>query len=99
MTALYNPVSKRRRDLFVETIRIMRGHRPAETPVVLATSLGRPDERITHRTLETVAVDEVDMMTVVIIGSSQTRAVEVGGRPRLFTPRGYANKTKEESAA
>lgn len=103
VTALYNPVSRRRRELFVETIAILRRHRPVDTPVVLASSLGRPDERISYRTLATVDVDEVDMMTVVIIGSSQTRAVSVGGTPRLFTPRGYANKiadtSKEESAA
>ena len=90
--AFYNPVSKRRRELFVNAIDTLSAHRPPETPVVLARSLGRPEEDLVIRRLDAVDVDEVDMMTVVIIGSSQSRRVRVSGRDRIFTPRGYARK-------
>ncbi|MEM1298845.1 MAG: precorrin-3B C(17)-methyltransferase, partial [Pseudomonadota bacterium] len=88
----YNPVSKRRRDLFVNAIDILLCHRQPSAPVLLARSLGRAEEELHLTTLADVKVDDVDMMTVVLIGSSQTHTVPVGGRPRMFTPRGYAAK-------
>ena len=33
--------------------------------------------------------DAVDMLTVIVVGSSQTRRVEHGSRAWLYTPRGY----------
>ncbi|MEO1381259.1 MAG: hypothetical protein AAFU69_13060, partial [Pseudomonadota bacterium] len=36
-------VSKRRRTLLAEAREILLKHRPAETPVLLASSLGRPE--------------------------------------------------------
>ncbi|MEM6624505.1 MAG: precorrin-3B C(17)-methyltransferase [Pseudomonadota bacterium] len=95
VTAFYNPASQRRRALFVQAIDTFRQQRPDGTPVLIARSLGRPDETLTIRNIEEISVDEVDMMTVVIIGSSQSRRVGVGGRDRLFTPRGYAAKHRE----
>ncbi|MEM6662152.1 MAG: precorrin-3B C(17)-methyltransferase [Pseudomonadota bacterium] len=95
--AFYNPVSKRRRDLFAEAIGTLRGQRSADTPVVLARSLGRQEEAIEVHDLSAVEVDMVDMLTVVLVGSSQSQRVSVGGRPRVFTPRGYA--VKHERAA
>lgn len=90
--AFYNPVSQRRRTLLAEAREILLAHRPAETPVVLATSLGRPDELLRYRTLGGLSVDEVDMLTVVLVGSSQSRVVMRGEGPRMYTPRGYAKK-------
>ena len=92
VAALYNPVSARRRTLLAEARDILLAHRPADTPVLLATSLGRPDERVRHRRLDALAVDEVDMLTVVLVGSSRTRLVRTGDGTRMFTPRGYARK-------
>ncbi|WP_210529149.1 precorrin-3B C(17)-methyltransferase [Rubellimicrobium arenae] len=90
--ALYNPVSRTRRTLLAEAREILLKHRPADTPVLLASNLGRPEERITYRRLADLQVDEVDMLTVVLIGSSQSRIVQRGEGPRLYTPRGYARK-------
>ncbi|MGD1927246.1 MAG: precorrin-3B C(17)-methyltransferase [Paracoccaceae bacterium] len=97
--AFYNPVSLRRRALFPEAIEVLRGHRPDNTPVILARSLGRPDEKINIVPLVEVHVDQVDMMTVVLVGSSQSTTVSVGGRPRVFTPRGYATKHPAKAAS
>jgi len=90
--AFYNPVSQRRRTLLAEAREILLASRPADTPVLLASSLGRPEERLVWRTLAALAVDEVDMLTVVLVGSSQSRMVATGDGPRMFTPRGYARK-------
>ena len=90
--AFYNPVSKRRRTLLAEARDILLDHRPADTPVLLASSLGRPEEEIRYRRLDQLDVDEVDMLTVVLVGSSQSRLARLGEGPRMFTPRGYARK-------
>ncbi len=90
--AFYNPVSKRRRTLLAEAREILLQHRPAETPVLLASSLGRPEEEIRFRRLDALDVDEVDMLTVVLVGSSQSRLMTRGAGPAMYTPRGYARK-------
>lgn len=92
VVAFYNPVSMRRRVLLAEAREILLAHRPAETPVLLAANLGRPEERSVHRTLEDLRVEEVDMLTTVIVGSTVSRVVELGDGPRFYTPRGYAAK-------
>ncbi|MEO1549864.1 MAG: cobalamin biosynthesis protein [Pseudomonadota bacterium] len=98
VVAFYNPVSQRRRTLLAEAREILRAHRPDDTPVLLASNLGRPEERLVERTLATLEVDEVDMLTVVLVGARGSRGFSVGdgaagvaGR-HLSTPRGYANK-------
>jgi len=90
--AFYNPVSKTRRTLLAEARDILLKHRPADTPVMLASSLGRPEEFVRYRRLADLEVDEVDMLTVVLVGSSNTRLAQLGEGPRMFTPRGYARK-------
>ena len=90
--AFYNPVSKTRRTLLAEAREILLKHRPADTPVMLASSLGRPEEHVRYRRLDELEVDEVDMLTVVLIGSSNSRLAHLGEGPRMFTPRGYARK-------
>lgn len=90
--AFYNPVSLRRRTLLAEARDILLAHRPADTPVMLASSLGRPEEHVRYRRLDQLDVDEVDMLTVVLVGSSQSRLAMLGEGPRMYTPRGYARK-------
>lgn len=90
--AFYNPVSKTRRTLLAEARDILLQHRPADTPVMLASSLGRPEEHVRYRRLDQLEVDEVDMLTVVLVGSSNSRLAQLGEGPRMFTPRGYARK-------
>ncbi len=92
--AFYNPVSKTRRTLLAEARDILLEHRPADTPVLLASSLGRPEEKLVYRDLSALKVDEVDMLTVVLVGSSQSRVTAAG---RMYTPRGYAKKMGVEN--
>jgi cobalt-precorrin 5A hydrolase/precorrin-3B C17-methyltransferase len=90
--AFYNPVSMRRRTLLAEARDILLQHRPPETPVMLASSLGRPEEYVRYRRLDKLEVDEVDMLTVVLVGSSHSKLAALGEGPRMYTPRGYARK-------
>lgn len=95
VTALYNPRSQRRTDLIEETKRIFLDHRPPSTPVIIGSNLGRPTERV--RVVELSAFDptEIDMLTIVIIGASTSRAFQRGSGTVAYTPRGYAAKTVE----
>lgn len=93
VVAFYNPVSKRRRTQLARAREILLSHRPADTPVVLAANLGRQRERLRVLTLGELDVEDVDMLTVVLVGSSQSRIVTTGdGRRWVYTPRGYAAK-------
>ncbi len=95
VVALYNPVSRRRTTQLVRAVEILRGHRPAATPVVLARNLGREGEAVTVIDLAALAPEAVDMLTVVLIGSSETRRVARGdGGAWVYTPRGYTAKAK-----
>ncbi|HWA19296.1 MAG TPA: precorrin-3B C(17)-methyltransferase, partial [Devosia sp.] len=93
VTALYNPRSLKRIDLLDEATAIFRGERPPETPVIVASNLGRAEERVTVTTLADFDPATVDMLTIVLIGSSTSRAFTRGdGRTIAYTPRGYARK-------
>ena len=99
VTALYNPRSRRRTDLIEITRRVFLDHRPPDTPVIVARSLGRQDEDVLVTTLEDFAPDSIDMLTVVMIGASTSRAFMRGdGRKVAYTPRGYENKTTREAS-
>ncbi|MEP1207321.1 MAG: precorrin-3B C(17)-methyltransferase [Rhizobiaceae bacterium] len=100
--AFYNPVSKRRRTQLTYAKDVLLQHRPDDTPVILATNLGRDGELIRVVPLTELNIDDVDMLTVVIVGSSQSQTVSTGdGKTWVYTPRGYAAKegTKIGSAA
>ncbi|WP_062205803.1 precorrin-3B C(17)-methyltransferase [Aureimonas sp. AU12] len=91
--AFYNPVSMKRRTQLAFARDVLLRHRPAETPVILATNLGRDGERVRIVELAALDVDEVDMLTTVVVGSTNTRVVVTGeGRRFAYTPRGYSAK-------
>ncbi len=91
--AFYNPVSRRRTEQLVTARRILLSHRRADTPVVLARNLGRADEAIEVITLKDLAPARADMLTLVLVGSTETRRVPRGdGGVWVYTPRGYARK-------
>jgi cobalt-precorrin 5A hydrolase/precorrin-3B C17-methyltransferase len=93
VVAFYNPVSKRRTWQLATARDILLGARPGTTPVVIARNLGRDGETVRATTLAALDPAEIDMLTVVLVGSSETRALATGdGRTRVYTPRGYAGK-------
>ena len=89
VVALYNPASLRRRGHILRARDILLAHRAAETPVVIARNLGRAGESVLVTSLGALGADDVDMLTVVLIGNSQTKALRHGGTTWVYTPRGY----------
>jgi cobalt-precorrin 5A hydrolase/precorrin-3B C17-methyltransferase len=93
--AFYNPVSRKRRTQLAYARDVLLEHRPADAPVILATNLGREGENVRIVPLGELDIDDVDMLTVVIAGSSQSCVVKTGdGREWTYTPRGYADKSE-----
>jgi precorrin-2 C20-methyltransferase/precorrin-3B C17-methyltransferase len=86
--ALYNPASRTRRDGLERALAVLREHRADATPVVVARAVGAEDERVSVTTLGGLRSDEVDMRTLLIVGSSTTRIV-AGEPTRVYTPRHY----------
>ncbi|MEB3183947.1 MAG: precorrin-3B C(17)-methyltransferase [Cyanobacteriota bacterium] len=85
VVALYNPRSLGR-DWQLERARsLLLEGRPASTPVAVARQLGRTGESVRLFCLGDLPVEEVDMLTLVLIGNSTTRMVD----GRMVTPRGY----------
>ena len=88
--ALYNPISKHRPWQLGRGVDIIREHRLDATPVALARAVGRAAETVRIVTLAAFDPADVDMSTVVIVGSSTTRQfVDAAGRPWMYTPRTY----------
>ena len=93
VVALYNPGSARRRQVLAKAARVLLSRRPPLTPVLIARNLGRADESVNIAALSNLTVATVDMLTIVIVGNSSSRVVP-GDPPRLYTPRGYAQKPR-----
>lgn len=88
--AFYNPVSKTRTWQLEKAKSLLLNYRLPETPVVLARNLGRPGQQITIKTLGALTIDDADMRTVILIGSSKTRIFDrSGGGTWVYTPRHY----------
>lgn len=95
VVALYNPASNRRRRGLARAVEILAARRPAATPVVIARSIGREGQKVTVTSLQDLDQSSIDMMTLLIVGSTATRAV--GGQ--VYTPRGYGRKDGPETGA
>lgn len=86
VVVFYNPRSRGRRWQLDAALALLGEHRPPDTPVGLVTDAARPTQRAHVTTLADVDPEQVDMLTTVIVGSTQTRA----HGSRMVTPRGYA---------
>lgn len=92
--AFYNPVSMKRRTQLAWARDRLLDDRPDNTPVILATNLGREGELVRVVDLAKLDIDDVDMLTVVIVGSSESRTTMTGdGKTWVYTPRGYSGKS------
>lgn len=88
--ALYNPASKARPRQIFDAFDLLRERKGADTPVAFARAIGRPDERVVLSDLARADPGLVDMATLVLIGSSETRFIpRPGAEPWLLTPRSY----------
>jgi len=94
VVAFYNPRSKRRVTQIEKARDLLLTGRPPETPVVLGRNLGRDTESMDVITLGELTSDHADMLTMVLVGSSQSRVIERGVNKWVYTPRGYEKKMK-----
>lgn len=93
VVSFYNPRSLKRTDQIAKAFDILKPHRNPDTPVVIASSLGRPEEKIRILRFDEFNPEDVDMLTLVMVGSSQSKSFRRGdGRTSAYTPRGYAKK-------
>ncbi|KFE51946.1 precorrin-3B C(17)-methyltransferase [Pseudomonas syringae] len=88
--AFYNPISRSRPWQLGRALEIVRLHRAPETPVTLGRDIGRPGQTLRIITLGELTPDQVDMRTMVLIGSSTTCTfARPDGRQWVYTPRWY----------
>jgi cobalt-precorrin 5A hydrolase/precorrin-3B C17-methyltransferase len=94
--AFYNPISRARPWQLDRALEIVRSVRAPQTRVVLGRDVGRPGETLRATTLGALRSEDVDMRTMVIVGSSATRGFTRGdGGEWIYTPRWYR---EDESA-
>tara|TARA_B100001250_G_scaffold99767_1_gene83964 strand:+ start:504 stop:2300 length:1797 start_codon:yes stop_codon:yes gene_type:complete len=83
--AIFNPKSIKRNWQLKKAVDLLLEFREKSTPVAIARQLGRPEEIIEIYTLESLPFNQVDMLTIVIIGNSQSFI----NSKKFLTPRGY----------
>lgn len=89
VTALYNPVSKKRDWQLDKAQSILLGLRSAATPVAIGRNLAREDESVEIIRLDELRAERLDMLCVVIIGNSSSVTFEHNSAEKMYTPRGY----------
>ncbi|WP_341522477.1 precorrin-3B C(17)-methyltransferase [Pseudomonas sp. G.S.17] len=91
--AFYNPISRSRPWQLGRALEIVRQHRTPETPVTLGRDIGRPGQTLRIITLGDLTPEQVDMRTMVLIGSSTTCVFpRADGGTWVYTPRWYGEK-------
>ena len=91
--AFYNPISRSRPWQLGVALDIVRRHRTAQTPVVLGRDIGRPGQTLRTLTLGELTPEQVDMRTMVLVGSSTTCTfARADGMQWVYTPRWYGEK-------
>ncbi|MBQ6774959.1 MAG: precorrin-3B C(17)-methyltransferase [Synergistaceae bacterium] len=90
---LYNPASHHRPDSFKRACDIMLRYKPPETVCGYVRNINRPGQESKLMTLDEIRdCEEIDMLTTVIIGNSQTYALD----GKMITRRGYEKAVRSE---
>ena len=93
VVSFYNPRSLKRTDQIIKAFEILKPYRNPDTPVVLASNLGRSEENVRVLRFSDFNPADVDMLTLVMVGSSLSKSIIRGdGKTYAYTPRGYAKK-------
>ncbi|MDD0977392.1 precorrin-3B C(17)-methyltransferase [Pseudomonas fontis] len=88
--AFYNPISRSRPWQLGRALEIVRQHRTPQTPVVLGRDIGRPGQTLRVIRLGDLTPEQVDMRTMVLVGSSTTCTfARADGGEWVYTPRWY----------
>ncbi|MCK5809736.1 MAG: precorrin-3B C(17)-methyltransferase [Cocleimonas sp.] len=87
--AFYNPLSHKRQWQLAKAKQILLDYRPATTPVMIGKNLTRDNEIIIYTTLENLDIKQVDMLSLVMVGNSESKQIETAQKKWVYTPRGY----------
>jgi cobalt-precorrin 5A hydrolase/precorrin-3B C17-methyltransferase len=94
--SFYNPRSQRRTWQLGRALEILAAHRPPDCPVAIVSDVGRAGrQRIVRTTLAAFDPALVDMLSLVVVGSSTTR----WQGDVMVTPRGYPAPAAAEVAS
>lgn len=88
--SLYNPKSKGRPQYLRECLDIIGNYRSGNTPIAVVKNALRDGMEYTITTLEKFDTEIVDMMSIVIVGNSQSYIKDY----TFITPRGYKIEDK-----
>lgn len=82
---IYNPRSKGRKEHLKKAVDIMLKYKQKDTPVGIVRNSGRINRKIWLTTLGKIPYEEVDMLSILIIGNTNTYIKD----GQMITPRGY----------
>lgn len=96
---LYNPVSRTRLAQYQRACAILSETLPEDRVCAYVRNIGRDGQKSRIFLLNELAGlatgtdgDEIDMLSTIFIGNSETRVIETPDGPRMVTPRGYERK-------
>ncbi len=83
--AIFNPQSLGRKWQLKKAIELCLGYRPGYTPVLVGRQVGRENQSKSFFSLDSIPLQDIDMLSIIIIGNSKTTLVD----DIFLTPRGY----------
>lgn len=94
VTAVYNPKSEGRYwQLYrLREVMLEEGKDP-QTPVGYVRQAGRPEQQVKLTTLADMDIEDIDMLTVILIGNSQSYRAN----GKMITPRGYYRQQEDDA--
>lgn len=90
VTALYNPVSRKRKKLFPLALEIFKKYNNGNLPVAAVNNIGREGEELYIGSIDDFPLEKVGMTSLVIVGNADT-VVRDG---RFYCLRGYRSDCK-----
>ena len=83
--AIFNPQSLERNWQLKRAIELCLGYRAGNTPVLVGRQVGRENQSKSFFSLDSIPLQDIDMLSIIIIGNSKTTLVD----EIFLTPRGY----------
>lgn len=83
--AIYNPRSRKRKEHLERAVEIISKYKAKDTPVGIVRNSGRANREIILTSLQNIPYEKVDMLSILIIGNSNTYVKD----NTMITPRGY----------
>ncbi len=92
---IYNPRSRRRTWQLQEVLKEVKKGKGSALPVGIVRNAAREGQKVAVVKAGDVDPDSIDMLTILIIGNSQTRVVG----SKMVTPRGYMEKYQHKQGS